>query len=356
MKLSQQHVYTVKNSDFSAYMLIIATMIIWGTTEVVGKWIVRDTAGPTIPPMMIALLRFFIAVCCFFVLLKMREKSFHLAFVKKHFFLLVFMGLLSVTIYQLGYLYGLSYTAASDASLIVGTAPILVLLLSAIVFKESITWKKFFGTLLGFLGILLIIGFSPNVHEPDRLLGDGLILITVISYGSYSIALQYLMNQYKSNDPNKPSSLNTLTWVSFFGFITTLPIAFILSPDYLTNLTLYLVIPERIWIGTLYLAIIATVLAYVMFAEGIFRLTASRVAIFGNLIPLVGIILAAIFLQEKIDPIAHIFSLILISAGVILVNRIDKKSSQQKHLIQEGSTDNFTNTKSTSLASNNNID
>ena len=320
LSMANKDIASEKRSDYVAYAFLLITVTIWGSTWPLGKWLVTDTAGATIPPLMIVLTRYTLVVCGFFILLRWREGSFHIPFVKKHFFLLVFMGILNVTIYQAGYMYGEYYTAASDASLVVSSGPIWVLLISVLVMKERADRRKIFGTILGFIGILFVVGFSPNTNEPNRLLGDALILMSAISYASYTVSLHYLNGQYAKNDVTKPSSLNVLTWISFFGFLTTLPMAFFASPEYLFTPALFLQIPPRIWFGISYLAVLSTLVGYVMYAEGVFRLTATRAAIFSNFIPIVGIALSAVFLQEKIDPVAHIIALIIILIGVTLVN------------------------------------
>lgn len=308
-------------TDIIAYIILSATMVIWGTTDPLGKWMVRASIGPTIPPLMIALMRYLLATIIFLIFLKFHEHTLHFDFAKKHFGILILMGLLTVSLYQISYLYGLDYTAASDASLILSFAPIYVLLLTVIVFKEPLTSNKLLGVLLGTIGVIIIISFSPNVHEPNRLLGDGLIIISMISYASYGVVVQYLMKGYEKENLPKPSTITITTWVSVFGLVTTIPAMIVLSPSYLTNFNLYLVIPVRIWLGIIYLVLFATILANVMLVKGVSLIKASRTAIFANLIPITAIFLSALFLHEKISPIVDFLSFFLIVIGILLVNR-----------------------------------
>lgn len=308
-------------NDIIAYLILTATMVIWGTTDPLGKWMVRASIGPTIPPLMIALIRYFFATILFLIILQLQEHSVHFDFVKKHFRILILMGLLSVSVYQIFYFYGLDYTAASDASLIISFAPLYVLLLTVIVFKEPLTTNKLAGVLIGTIGVIIIIGFSPNIHEPNRLLGDGLVILSMISYASYGVVVQYLMKDYEIENLPKPSPITITTWVAVFGLATTIPAMFILSPSYLTNPNLYLVIPDRIWFGIIYLVVFATILANIMLVKGVSLIKASRTAIFANLIPITAIFLSAIFLHEKIDPIVDFLSFFLIVVGILLVNR-----------------------------------
>ena len=310
---------------------MILTAIIWGGTWPLGRWLVsEEVGGATIPPFMIAFIRYILAVISFFVILKIRERTINWNFAKKNWKPLLLMGLLSVTIYQAGYLVGEIFTAASDASIMVATNAIWVVILSSIFLKsEPFTWKKIIGTLLAFMAVILVVGFSPNVALVYRILGDVLILIAAFAYGSYSVISRFFMIKTQEQTENyQPSSLWIITWVSFFGLLITTPIALILSPEYLNPIT-YFFIPSRVWLGIFYLAFISSIIAYTFYLEGIKRLNASRAAIFQTLVPLFGVILSALFLHEEFDIFIYPFALFFVISGIILVNRDLSKSSKE---------------------------
>jgi len=298
-------------------------MVIWGGTWPLGRWLVsEEVGGATIPPLMIALIRYFLAVICFFLVLKYKEGTLNWQFAKENWKILTFMGLLSVTIYQIGYLMGEIFTAASDASIMVATNAIWVVILSSKLLKtESFTWKKGVGTLLAFMAVVIVVGFSPNVNVSNRILGDVLILVAAFAYAVYTVTSRFFRNKTQKNiDSYQPSSLWIITWVSFFGFLITTPIALLISPEYLNPLE-YITIPSRVWIGIAYLAFVSSILAYTFYLEGVKRLDASRAAIFQTLVPLFGVIFSAIFLQEEFDFFIYPFALLLVILGITLVNR-----------------------------------
>ena len=304
-------------------------MIIWGGTWPLGRWLVsEEVGGETIPPLMIVVIRYFLALICFVLILKYKEGTFNWNFVKENWIILTIMGVLSVLLYQTGYLLGELFTAASDASIMVATNAIWVVLISSFFLKtEKITCKKAIGTLLAFIAVIIVVGFSPNVDVLNRILGDILILLAAFTYAVYTVISRYFMNKTQENPgSHQPSSLWIMTWVSFFGFLTTTPIALLVSPEFLNPLE-YLSVPPRIWMGIFYLAFLSTVGAYTFYLEGVKRLNASRAAIFQTLVPLFGVILSAIFLQEQFDFIIYPFSLLLVVLGIILVNF---KSSNNK--------------------------
>jgi drug/metabolite transporter (DMT)-like permease len=307
-------------------------MVIWGGTWPIGKWIVDPSYGPTIPPFMIAAIRYILAVACFFIILKIKEGSINWQFAKKNWKVLLLMGLLSVTIYQIGYLMGEIYTAASDASIMVATNAIWVVILSSFFLKtESFNWKKIVGTLMAFVAVIIVVGFSPNVEVSNRIFGDILILIAAFAYASYTVISRNFMNKVNENPKlDKPSSLWIITWVSFFGFVITAPLALIIRPDYLNPIQ-YLTIPLRVWIGILYLAFLSTIGAYTFYLEGVKRLSASRAAIFQTSVPLFGVIFSAIFLQEQFDIFIYPLSLSLVVIGIILVNLKKSRNNENNN-------------------------
>ena len=311
-----------KRQEIIAYILLILTMVIWGGTWPLGRWLVsEEVGGETIPPFMIAVIRYFLAIICFLLILKYKEGTLNWQFAKKNWKILTLMGLLSVTIYQAGYLIGEIFTAASDASIMVATNAIWVIILSSTFLKtEFFTWKKATGTLLAFMAVIIVVGFSPNVDVPNRILGDILILAAAFAYASYTVTSRHFLNKTQ-NEPEayQPSSLWIMTWVSFFGFLITTPIALLISPEYLNPLE-YFTIPTRIWIGIAYLAFLSTVGAYTFYLEGVKRLSASRAAIFQTLVPLFGVIFSAIFLHEQFDIFIYPFALFLVIFGITLVN------------------------------------
>jgi len=315
-----------RKQEIIAYILMILTTIIWGGTWPLGRWLVsEEVGGATIPPFMIAVIRYFLAVICFFLILRFKEGTLNWQFAKKNWKILALMGLLSVTIYQAGYLIGELLTSASDASIMVATNAVWVIILSSAFLKtERFAWRKMVGSLLAFTAVVIVVGFSPNVDVENRILGDIMILLGAFAYAAYTVILRFFLNKTREDtESHQPSSIWIMTWVSLFGFLITTPIALIISPEFLIPTT-YLTIPPRVWIGISYLAFLSTIGAYTFYLEGVKRLNASRAAIFQALVPLFGVIFSALFLREEFDIIVYPFALLLVILGIIMVNRKKK--------------------------------
>ena len=294
--------------------------IIWGGTWPLGRWLVSpEVGGATIPPLMIATIRYFVAIWVFFLILFLREKNLNISFVKNHWKNFLVMGICSVTIYQIGYMFGEFYTSASDASVIIGTLPMLVILFASFLMKSEIfDIRKLTGALFSFAGILIVAGFSPNFNVPNRFLGDLLIFLGAVAYAFYTVISRQFIS--KKREDFEPSSLYLITWVSVFGFLTLLPVSLALNPEYL-QFSNYLSIPFRVWGGLFYLIFLSTIGGYWFYLEGVKRLDASKAAIFQNLVPIIGVALSAFFLGEIFDPFVHLSALSLIIVGIFLVHR-----------------------------------
>jgi len=322
-----------RKQEIIAYALLILTTIIWGGTWPLGRWLVsEEVGGATIPPFMIAVIRYFLAVICFFLILRFKEGTLNWQFAKKNWKILALMGLLSVTVYQAGYLIGELLTSASDASIMVATNAVWVIIISSAFLKtERFAWRKMVGSLLAFTAVVIVVGFSPNVNVENRILGDIMILLAAFAYAIYTVISRFFLNKTREDTKSyQPSSIWIMTWVSLFGFLITTPIGLILSPEFLIPAT-YLTIPPRVWIGISYLAFLSTIGAYTFYLEGVKRLNASRAAIFQALVPLFGVLFSALFLQEAFDVIVYPLALLLVILGIIMVNRKTSEFTKKKN-------------------------
>tara|TARA_B100000809_G_scaffold111098_1_gene109689 strand:- start:679 stop:1476 length:798 start_codon:yes stop_codon:yes gene_type:complete len=222
---------------------------------------------------------------------------------------LIIMAFTSVFLYQIGYMYGMQKTAASDASLVIGFNPIFVAILSVFALSHKLTKESLSGIILSFAGILLIFFASPNVDIPleDRLIGNGLIMFGAFVYAIYVIIVrQYVLNS------GKLSSLALITWVSFVGWFFFIPFVLAESPwdrSWSSN--------EWFLIG--YLGILSTALSYVFFAIGIEVIGANRASSFVNVVPVFGILSSWLWINEELGLI-HLASFGLIYFGVKMVN------------------------------------
>jgi len=94
-----------------------------------------------------------------------------------------------MSINMLAFFEGLHLTTPINASVLMVTAPMIVLLLSFIFFKEPLSFKKITGILIGLAGTLLIITYGPgkSIRAPNPTLGNFLVFINAASFACYII-------------------------------------------------------------------------------------------------------------------------------------------------------------------------
>jgi drug/metabolite transporter (DMT)-like permease len=93
---------------------------------------------------------------------------------------------LVAAVHFLGYIAALSFTSIAHALTVTYTAPIFVTLFSAWFLKEPIAPRKYLGIAIVLVGIAILVGFEPEINQ-RMLIGDGLALISAITFGLYSV-------------------------------------------------------------------------------------------------------------------------------------------------------------------------
>ena len=213
------------------------------------------------------------------------------------------------TILQYAFFYiGLSHCTGVKSSIINGSGAFVVILLTTLVFRmEKLTPKKLIGCILGFAGIFVInlggdlSGFAWN--------GEGFIFFTVLSYACSTIFIK----KYTARGAS-PVMLSAYQFV--FGGIV------------LAALGLALGGANEQWqisgagIGTLLWLSFVSAAAYSLWAVLLKHNPVSRVAVFGFLNPVCGVLLSAILLDEQGQAFSWqaVAALLLVSLGIFIVN------------------------------------
>ena len=104
------------------------------------------------------------------------------------FMIAAFFG---VALNMLAFFKGLQFTTPINGSVIMVTTPIIVLVLSAFIFKEKITRLKVLGIIAGLSGALILSTYTPSTATGDNvLLGNLLVLVNAASYSYYLILIK----------------------------------------------------------------------------------------------------------------------------------------------------------------------
>ena len=279
----------------------------WGLAWPVGRILATDLLNY---PFSVMFLRYVFAVPVLFGWLWFKEGN--VIPLKRDYSYLLLLAFTSVFLYQVGYMYGMQKTAASDASLIIGFNPVSVSILSVFILSHNLTRNGILGIFLSFIGVLLIFLASPNLDIDfyDRLVGNAYIMFGAFAYAIYVVS----MRRYVLLIQHKPlSSLATISWASLVGCILFVPFVILEAPwERIWNI--------QEWLLIAYLGVLSTALCYVFFAMGIETIGANKAASFINVVPIFGILSSWIWIGENLG-FVQIISFVLIYYGVKLVNQ-----------------------------------
>lgn len=225
---------------------------------------------------------------------------------------LALCGLFGIGLNQLFFFSGLNLTTPINASLIQTTTPIMVLVTSALLMIEKITWRKVLGILIGASGAILLISYGKRFNIGGQgILGDLMILVNATSFGTYLVISKPLMKKYHP--------ITIVKWSFTFGLIIILP--FGVPPLFDTEWSSF---TTNIWLAVAYVLICTTFLAYLLNAYALKQVQASVVSIYIYLQPFIATVIA---LSMGIDQLQGIKILAgcLIFSGVYLVSFNKKK-------------------------------
>src|SRR5690349_21843698 len=166
----------------SSIILLIAVMIIWGSSFAVTKNSVN-----AVPPIFFALLRLSIVSILLLVAAQFRARSSKILkpLPWKAFLL---MGLTGTCLYYICFNSSLVYTTASVGALIQSFIPIVTAVLALIFLKEPLSIKRLIGIAISITGVLLIILMAvPGGKAKNPLLGNLLMLASVVIWATYTI-------------------------------------------------------------------------------------------------------------------------------------------------------------------------
>jgi drug/metabolite transporter (DMT)-like permease len=285
------------------YLRLVLTALFWGGTFIAGRVLSAEVG-----PYSAAFLRFLLASTLLFLLVIRYEKRWPRLRLRQ-LGPVVVLGLTGVFAYNVLFFKGLKLISAGRASLIVANNPVVIVLLSAIVFKERLSRSQFAGIMLSVAGAMIVISHGDLHAVLAEGVGWGELFIAgcVASWAAYSLVGKVVLR--------KLSPVSSVCYSAIIGTVALLGPAFHFGLiDDIRTLSF------EGWISVAYLGIFGTVLGFVWYYEGVRELGPSRASIFINFVPVFAILLAFVILGEPITK-----SLILggcfVLVGVYLTNR-----------------------------------
>lgn len=276
------------------FIVLLLVSVLWGGSFLFVRLLVLDG----LEPLQIVSIRMQLAAIFIlpFFLNKLKKYSFH-----DHGFSFVLIGILNTALPFTLFSYASLKLGAGTLSILQATVPILTALLLFFLYRNEFSFRKLAGVLLGFAGLLILVGPSSSL---DTFSG----ILCVVASMSYAVAGIYL-----AKTPEKLSN-------SFIGMGSIIVGAIIMLPFLLNYTSSLSTISSTSWLYLALLGIINTSLAYVIFIKLIKRIGPINASYVTYFVPLSSISLGIIFLDEIITTTLLIGALMILS-GVFLSNK-----------------------------------
>ncbi|NQY66141.1 MAG: DMT family transporter [Flavobacteriales bacterium] len=213
-----------------------------------------------------------------------------------------------VALNQLMFLKGLNLTTPINASIIMTSNPILVLIIASVIIRERVTIFKITGIALGLIGALLLLSFKKDFSfGSETIEGDMYILINSLSYGIYISLVKGLLQKY--------NPLTVVKWVFSFGVFFVMPFGFseVMEVEWSS-------FGLDIWGAVLFVVFVTTCFAYLLNTFALVKLSPSVASTYIYLQPLLAAFFAILMGQDELDLI-KVISVVIILGGVYLVSR-----------------------------------
>ena len=271
--------------------MVITSMVIWGTIGIFRRYI-------ALPSSVIAFARGIIGSVFLIILCKVKGISLKQVPSKKMVGLLVLSGVL-MGINWLLLFEAYNYTSVATATLCYYMEPVIVILVSPILFKEALTKRKIICVAVALFGMLLVSGVIGS--EIYGLLGIVLGLAAALLYGTVVI-----MNKWLQGVDTYQKTI-----------IQLLSAAMIMIPYMLFVEDMHIV-TDMVSIGMLlFVGIVHTGIAYALYFGAIPKLKTQTVALFSYLDPVVAIVLSAVVLHESMSVLSIIGAICILGSLIV---------------------------------------
>lgn len=258
-------------------LMLLGTVLLWALNSTVTRYVL--THG--FQPLAYATTRYAAATALFWAFTYWRERSFRIALRDMR---LVVIAALTIFTNQLLFVYSIDKTSASTVTLFLATTPIFIGAIAAAVGLEHMRSGFWVGTGVSIIGVAFVAsgsgGFSGNV------VGDGLAVLTALTWAGYSVAITPLMRRYS---PFRISSL-----VLLIGWV---PLALAGLPQTASQSFRF---GNLMWVAFGFAVVGPLFLTNILWFTAISRVGPSRASLFSNLQPLFGVGFALVLLGEHL--------------------------------------------------------
>jgi drug/metabolite transporter (DMT)-like permease len=290
-------------SHLASIVMLLVTMVIWGSTFVVTKGV-----NEQVQPFTLALVRVAIGAVVLLgcALIRQARGGNHSPWPALPWGTMIAMSLIGVVLYYAVFNYALVYTSASQGALVQSCIPAMTALVAVVWLREHASAMRWAGIGLSMIGVLIVFSGGADAESGSAsLLGNVLMFISAVLWGIYTS----MAKRVAKYDP-----LQVTAGIVAAGAVMLVPLAaFEVGAGGMPGVDL------QAWLGMAYLGAGASGVAYLMYSAALKHVDASEAGVYTNLIPIVGVI-TGMMLGDPLSARAIIGGLVVL-VGVWLTSR-----------------------------------
>ena len=287
-----------------AYLLLTLSVLFWAGNFIVGKFATLFE----IPPLTLNVLRW-LSVWLILMPFTYKEIYNNLPYIKKKWFVISFMGLITISTFNSVVYFALNHTQVINAVLVLAAIPAATIVFSLFMNIEKTNIFQLLGLFFSIIGIGSIIsnGDFQKITSLSFNKGDVWMLVCVITWSLYSTLLK--KNKFKL------SQFTLIQLMVSAGLLFLIPQLF-----YEKFIGLELNFNKAFFIILFYVVVFPAIAAYYCWQKGVEIIGPNRASMFIQLMPLFSAIMAIIIFKEKFE-LYHLIGASFIVSGIYLSNK-----------------------------------
>jgi drug/metabolite transporter (DMT)-like permease len=295
-------------------MLLLCNLI-WGSQFVVYK-IVQQQTGPAFAALLPITVATLLLTPIVFWIQQRSDSPNRRRMPVEDIWQFILIGIAGQVVAQLFVAWGVRYTLASNAALLVLTLPVATAFMAYLFLGERMTRVRWIGFGVAIAGVITCSGLqwgAVNLSSGKYLLGNLMVFAAINGSAFYNSYSKKLLRKY--------SPLEVLLYSYYVVILVMLPLVLLIEPYAFLNMVNF---KPTVWLGFILLAVLQYFLAMIIFLSVLKRLDATQVGLSNYLIPFFGVLVAAIVLKEHLTR-PMVLGGAFVLAGTLLVTVYDRR-------------------------------
>ncbi len=290
------------------FTLLATASLIWSAQGTAVKFLDRQMG-----PMAITFIPFYLTTLLFVPLLihKRRSNPEAVRPTWSDWGKFVLAGIAGQVLAQLGMTWGISKSLASNGAVLNLMIPVITAVLASVTLREKLSPLRLTSLVIGLGGVLLMSVQDlrqSSFSELKYLSGNGLILVGCFGSAFYNTYCKGLLRRFQEIE------------ILIFSYITaslaSLPLLIWVEPF---HWNVFATFDWKSWAGFVFLAILMYGVSMLLFFSALEHLDVTVASVSLYLVPIFGVLLAALLLGERLSTFAMVGSGVVLLATILIM-------------------------------------